>query len=274
MVSDAGPILVVGAGPTGLTMACELARHGAPVRIVDKRAEIDPHCPATGVHLAHARDLPRPRHRGRAHGGGPTVSRVQRVRQRPAPAAKPQRPRGLTVPVHALPRAVPDRSDPRRVVRSSGRHGGAADRAAGARGGMRTVSAPRSVTPTDARRPSTRPGSSDAMARTAPCAISPIRPFRAGRPAPVCARRCDRRGRDRQLTRPTAFLHDTGVLYLFPLPRGRCLVVASLSEHHDQTKEDSDSRDAPGAARGARARRDAPASATLIGCPISGSTID
>ena len=49
MVS-AGPVLVVGAGPTGLTMACELARHGAPVRIVDKRAEIDPHCRATSLH--------------------------------------------------------------------------------------------------------------------------------------------------------------------------------------------------------------------------------
>src|SRR5262249_14370989 len=40
----------VGAGPSGLTMACELARHGAPVRIVDKRAEIDPHCRATSIH--------------------------------------------------------------------------------------------------------------------------------------------------------------------------------------------------------------------------------
>jgi 2-polyprenyl-6-methoxyphenol hydroxylase-like FAD-dependent oxidoreductase len=46
----ATPILVVGAGPTGLTMACELARHGAPVRIVDKRADIDPHCRATSIH--------------------------------------------------------------------------------------------------------------------------------------------------------------------------------------------------------------------------------
>ena len=47
---SAAPILVVGAGPTGLTMACELVRHGVPVRIVDKRAGIDPHCRATGVH--------------------------------------------------------------------------------------------------------------------------------------------------------------------------------------------------------------------------------
>jgi 2-polyprenyl-6-methoxyphenol hydroxylase-like FAD-dependent oxidoreductase len=47
---NAMPILVVGAGTTGLTMACELARHGAPVRIVDKLAQINPHCRATGIH--------------------------------------------------------------------------------------------------------------------------------------------------------------------------------------------------------------------------------
>jgi 2-polyprenyl-6-methoxyphenol hydroxylase-like FAD-dependent oxidoreductase len=32
-------VLVVGAGPVGLTMACELARYGVPVRIIDKSAE-------------------------------------------------------------------------------------------------------------------------------------------------------------------------------------------------------------------------------------------
>jgi 2-polyprenyl-6-methoxyphenol hydroxylase-like FAD-dependent oxidoreductase len=32
-------VLVVGAGPTGLTLACDLARRGVPVRIVDKAAE-------------------------------------------------------------------------------------------------------------------------------------------------------------------------------------------------------------------------------------------
>ncbi len=33
--SDGAPVLVVGAGPVGLTMACELARHGVACRIVD-----------------------------------------------------------------------------------------------------------------------------------------------------------------------------------------------------------------------------------------------
>ncbi len=33
------PILVVGAGPVGMTMASELARYGVPVRIIDKAAQ-------------------------------------------------------------------------------------------------------------------------------------------------------------------------------------------------------------------------------------------
>jgi 2-polyprenyl-6-methoxyphenol hydroxylase-like FAD-dependent oxidoreductase len=32
------PILIVGAGPVGMTMACELARYGVPVRIIEKAA--------------------------------------------------------------------------------------------------------------------------------------------------------------------------------------------------------------------------------------------
>jgi 2-polyprenyl-6-methoxyphenol hydroxylase-like FAD-dependent oxidoreductase len=33
------PVLIVGAGPTGLMMACELARHGIPFTIIDKKSE-------------------------------------------------------------------------------------------------------------------------------------------------------------------------------------------------------------------------------------------
>lgn len=33
------PVLIVGAGPTGLLMGCELARHGVPFRIIDKKPE-------------------------------------------------------------------------------------------------------------------------------------------------------------------------------------------------------------------------------------------
>jgi 2-polyprenyl-6-methoxyphenol hydroxylase-like FAD-dependent oxidoreductase len=42
-------VLVVGAGPVGLTMAAELARHGARCRIVDRLAEPLPFCRAIGV---------------------------------------------------------------------------------------------------------------------------------------------------------------------------------------------------------------------------------
>src|ERR1700679_4127544 len=33
------PILITGAGPVGMMMACDLARYGVPVRIIDKAAE-------------------------------------------------------------------------------------------------------------------------------------------------------------------------------------------------------------------------------------------
>ena len=42
-------ILVVGAGPVGLTMAAELARHGARCLIVDRLAKPSPFCRAIGV---------------------------------------------------------------------------------------------------------------------------------------------------------------------------------------------------------------------------------
>ena len=42
-------VLVVGAGPVGLTMACELARHGVRCRIIDKAAQPSPYCRAIGV---------------------------------------------------------------------------------------------------------------------------------------------------------------------------------------------------------------------------------
>ena len=42
-------VLIVGAGPVGLTLACELARHGARCRIVDGAAQPSPYCRAIGV---------------------------------------------------------------------------------------------------------------------------------------------------------------------------------------------------------------------------------
>jgi 2-polyprenyl-6-methoxyphenol hydroxylase-like FAD-dependent oxidoreductase len=34
------PVLIVGAGPTGLTLACDLARRGVRCRIIDKATEL------------------------------------------------------------------------------------------------------------------------------------------------------------------------------------------------------------------------------------------
>jgi 2-polyprenyl-6-methoxyphenol hydroxylase-like FAD-dependent oxidoreductase len=42
-------VLVVGAGPAGLTTAAELARHGISCRIVDQLAVPLPYCRAIGI---------------------------------------------------------------------------------------------------------------------------------------------------------------------------------------------------------------------------------
>src|SRR5262245_19987125 len=43
------PVLVVGAGPVGLTMAAELARHGMRCRLIDRASQPLPYCRAIGV---------------------------------------------------------------------------------------------------------------------------------------------------------------------------------------------------------------------------------
>nr|WP_245930648.1 FAD-dependent monooxygenase [Methylobacterium radiodurans] len=42
-------VLVVGAGPVGLTLACELARHGVRPRIIDSAPQPSAYCRALGV---------------------------------------------------------------------------------------------------------------------------------------------------------------------------------------------------------------------------------
>ena len=43
------PVVVVGAGPVGLTMAAELARHGQRCRLIDRLTQPSPYCRAIGV---------------------------------------------------------------------------------------------------------------------------------------------------------------------------------------------------------------------------------
>jgi 2-polyprenyl-6-methoxyphenol hydroxylase-like FAD-dependent oxidoreductase len=54
------PVVVVGAGPTGLTAAIELSRMGVDVRIVDKAAEPSSTSRALGIQ-ARTIELLRPR---------------------------------------------------------------------------------------------------------------------------------------------------------------------------------------------------------------------
>jgi len=49
-VNSHSDVLVVGAGPTGLTMACELARHGVTPRIIDKAPVPSDKSKAFGIH--------------------------------------------------------------------------------------------------------------------------------------------------------------------------------------------------------------------------------
>ncbi len=42
-------ILVVGAGPVGLTVAAEVARHGVRCRLIDQYSQPSPYCRAIGV---------------------------------------------------------------------------------------------------------------------------------------------------------------------------------------------------------------------------------
>lgn len=48
--SDASEVLIVGAGPTGLTLACALARHGCPFRLIDQEPSPPPESRALAVH--------------------------------------------------------------------------------------------------------------------------------------------------------------------------------------------------------------------------------
>ena len=65
------PVLIVGAGPTGLTAAVELSRAGVDVRIVDRAVR-----PAAESRGGGGPRPPRPPGRGRGGGGGGPGRRV------------------------------------------------------------------------------------------------------------------------------------------------------------------------------------------------------
>ena len=76
-------VLVVGAGPVGLTMACELRRHGLSVRIVDQKSG--------PTQLTHSKALavhPRTLEMLQAHNGvvDALMALGTRVRVSPAPS--------------------------------------------------------------------------------------------------------------------------------------------------------------------------------------------
>ena len=47
--NDASPVLIVGAGPTGLAAAMSLARAHIPVRLIDKAMQPNPYSRAIGI---------------------------------------------------------------------------------------------------------------------------------------------------------------------------------------------------------------------------------
>src|SRR5262245_10273951 len=230
------PVLVVGAGPTGLTMACELARHGVPVRIVDKRPQIDPHCRATAIHsrtLEIFHDLGivdevvtagRPflafneyangRHIARHPTGGvdspyPFTVQLEQCRTEEILEGLLSR-LGVAVERHTELLALKEHSD---RVSTTLRHGDGREEA---------VDTPWLVGCDGAHSTARHLTHQMFLGRADPHQYVLTDVNLEGDVAP---------------DEGHGFLHDTGVLYLFPLPRNRTLVVASLAQHHDDPAE-------------------------------------
>jgi 2-polyprenyl-6-methoxyphenol hydroxylase-like FAD-dependent oxidoreductase len=74
--SDAA-VVVVGAGPVGLVAACELARHGVPVRVVDKLTTPTTESRAIAVHARSLEMLDRMGLAGELAASGVTATRME-----------------------------------------------------------------------------------------------------------------------------------------------------------------------------------------------------
>ena len=78
-------VLIVGAGPTGLALACQMIRYGIDFQIIDRNETTTPHSKAIGVHDKNIRSIPRLRARrnlsvqASTGDGVSTLSRTTRV---------------------------------------------------------------------------------------------------------------------------------------------------------------------------------------------------
>ena len=171
------PVLIVGAGPVGLTLACELTRYQVPVRIVDKAAQRTDKSKALVLWSRTLELLDRG-----DQGSAPFVEagfKVDGVNIVTADGAVVGHVKMDSVaspyPLRADAAAIGHRAAARRKASAPGRlgraqHGGHSARDRGRRRARR-----RFVTRMAAKRPCKRIGSPDATARTALCATrSPL----------------------------------------------------------------------------------------------------
>ena len=202
-------VLVVGAGPVGLTAAVELHRRGVSVRIVDQLAAALPYAKAVGRPAPHPGDLGGDGTGAAGPGRRGADARPDRLRQRcggrPAGARRPAR-RALRLRRVA---AVRDRAHPHRLPDRPRGRGGARGRPDLVRAGRLRPSPPGWRAP-PGNRPYAPATSLAATARTAPSAEGLGSPSSATRsPSSTCSAtsrwtgRCRPAGRCGPCTRPT-----------------------------------------------------------------------
>ena len=139
------PVLVVGAGPTGLAAALELARLGRPVRIIDRKAAPLAALQGDRGQSAHARVAGGGRRHRAAAGRRPADPQGQPAPRRPPARRDRPVPSRASLQFHAGARPERDRADAGGEPRRARRPGRMAARAQGVRDSATTGSGPRSV---------------------------------------------------------------------------------------------------------------------------------